>query len=134
MALSLLFGGDVVPKDIGAACYHWKTYRTIDFVDWCPTGFKIGVNTQKPKYFPNSDIATVSRTCFMLANNTAMSQVWNRIGTQFDLGFRERAFVHSFVQNGMEEGEFNSAREDLDVLEADYDEMEECYNDGEDNE
>ncbi|CAL5977388.1 Alpha-tubulin [Hexamita inflata] len=122
-------------KDVSPMWAYIKTLHTLKFVDWCPSGCKIGLVYQEPKYYPNSDLATVSRTCFMLANNTAISHVWNRIGTTFDLGFRERAYVHSFVQNGMEEGEFNSAREDLDALEADYDEiMEECYNDGEDNE
>ena len=32
--------GDVVPKDVNAAVATIKTKRTIQFVDWCPTGFK----------------------------------------------------------------------------------------------
>ncbi|KAM7335503.1 hypothetical protein ACRRTK_005980 [Alexandromys fortis] len=32
--------GDVVPKDVNAAIATIKTKRTIQFVDWCPTGFK----------------------------------------------------------------------------------------------
>nr|XP_040146865.1 tubulin alpha-3 chain [Ictidomys tridecemlineatus] len=34
-------GGDVVPKDVNAAIATIKTKRTIQFVDWCPTGFKV---------------------------------------------------------------------------------------------
>ena len=34
--------GDVVPKDVNAAIATIKTKRTIQFVDWCPTGFKVG--------------------------------------------------------------------------------------------
>jgi tubulin alpha len=33
--------GDVVPKDVNAAIATIKTKRTIQFVDWCPTGFKV---------------------------------------------------------------------------------------------
>ena len=42
MACCLLFRGDVVPKDVNAAIATIKTKRTIQFVDWCPTGFKVG--------------------------------------------------------------------------------------------
>ncbi|EAX86169.1 alpha-tubulin 2, putative [Trichomonas vaginalis G3] len=40
MACTLLYRGDVVPKDVSAAVATIKTKRTIQFVDWCPTGFK----------------------------------------------------------------------------------------------
>lgn len=31
----------MVPKDVNAAIATIKTKRTIQFVDWCPTGFKV---------------------------------------------------------------------------------------------
>ncbi|ELK35125.1 Tubulin alpha chain [Myotis davidii] len=37
---------DVVPKDVNAAVATIKTKRSIQFVDWCPTGFKVGINYQ----------------------------------------------------------------------------------------
>ncbi|KYQ57656.1 Tubulin alpha-3 chain [Trachymyrmex zeteki] len=40
MACCLLYRGDVVPKDVNASIATIKTKRTIQFVDWCPTGFK----------------------------------------------------------------------------------------------
>ena len=44
MACCLLFRGDVVPKDVNAAIATIKTKRTIQFVDWCPTGFKVSIS------------------------------------------------------------------------------------------
>ena len=41
MACRMLFRGDVVPKDVNAAIATIKSKRTIQFVDWCPTGFKV---------------------------------------------------------------------------------------------
>ena len=41
MAVCLLYRGDVVPKDVNSAIAAIKTKRTIQFVDWCPTGFKV---------------------------------------------------------------------------------------------
>ena len=46
MAVCLLYCGDVVPKDISAAAVaSIKTKCMIQFVDWCPTGFKVGMFT-----------------------------------------------------------------------------------------
>lgn len=41
MAVCLLYRGDVVPKDVNAAIALMKKERTVQFVEWCPTGFKV---------------------------------------------------------------------------------------------
>lgn len=41
MAICLLYRGDVVPKDVNAAIASIKSSKTVQFVDWCPTGFKV---------------------------------------------------------------------------------------------
>ena len=46
MACCMLYRGDVVPKDVNAAIATIKTKRTIQFVDWCPTGFKVSCAVQ----------------------------------------------------------------------------------------
>ena len=40
MACCMLYRGDVVPKDVNASIATIKTKRTIQSVDWCPTGFQ----------------------------------------------------------------------------------------------
>lgn len=47
MAVCLLYRGDVVPKDVNASIATIKTKRAIQFVDWCPTGFKVFMNFKK---------------------------------------------------------------------------------------
>ena len=61
MATCLLYRGDVVPKDAHGAVATLKTKRTIQFVDWCPTGFKLGICYQPPQQVPNGDLANLSR-------------------------------------------------------------------------
>ena len=64
----------------------------------------------------------------MISNCTSISQIFSRLAYKFDLLFSTRAFVHWFMGEGLESGEFFASRNNLSSLEMDYKELESNIN------
>ena len=97
MACSLMYRGDIVPKDINTGILKIKSQKTIQFVDWCPTGFKVGINSKPPTVVPGDNCGKSMRPACMISNTTSVKELFTRMDHKFDLMYAKRAFVHWYV-------------------------------------
>uniref|UniRef100_A0A5K3FM40 Tubulin_C domain-containing protein n=1 Tax=Mesocestoides corti TaxID=53468 RepID=A0A5K3FM40_MESCO len=123
MSCTLLYRGSVSPGQVYVALAEMRKSKGLEFVDWCPTGFKVGITSETPMSRCDSGIGQNNRNVVMLANTSAVGQAWQRIVHKYYILYSKRAFVHWYVGEGMEESEFNEALVNMTSLVKDYEEV-----------
>jgi len=90
------------------------------FTSWIPTPFRISTSW-KPIVFSNDSVFKgTMNSCIMMSNNTIVSEILEIYGRNFEMLLEKRAFVHWYISQGMEEGEFAQCKESYDIISKSY--------------
>merc|ERR1711877_41345 len=75
MAISVNYRGAIKSKEANATVQWLKQNNKISFVEWCPTGFKIGLNEVPAAEIKDDIMAKAERNVTMIGNNVAVSRL-----------------------------------------------------------
>lgn len=123
MSCAMFYRGDISPKEVYSSLLLIKRSKSFEFVEWCPTGFKVGINSSFPSSVSNSKMSAGRANVAMLTNSSAIGQAWQRLCHKFYLLYSKRSFLHWFVGEGMDECEFTEALYNISTLVKDYEEV-----------
>ncbi len=105
-----LFRGDVKAKEVDENMAAIR--QSLKFVDYIPTGIKLGLAETPPEGYASSGLA--------LVNHTGITRVFDRLVNQFDIMFENNAYTHWYVNNGVSRDSMVAARNAVAELAQSY--------------
>jgi len=112
LTASCIFRGDVASKDVDFHMSQIQTKYQDYFAPWIPNNIKSSICNVAP-------IGQKLSGTF-IANTTSIQAVFQRLGAQFSGMFRRKAFLHWYIDEGMEEMEFTEAESNINDLVQEY--------------
>merc|ERR1712117_743171 len=91
MAISVNFRGKVTSKEANAQIQKLKKNNKVSFVEWMPTGFKVGLNKVTCAEVAGDVVKYSDKTCAMIGNNVAVNRVFTeRLSKKYDMMYSQR--------------------------------------------
>ena len=101
MAISLNYRGDVKSKEPNATVQWLKNNKKSTFVEWCSTGFTVGLNERSPTLVPEDDMGAAVRNVTMIGDNTGASRVFTDwVAKKYDSMYLQEHLCIGMLVNG----------------------------------
>uniref|UniRef100_A0A0X3PTX4 Tubulin/FtsZ 2-layer sandwich domain-containing protein n=1 Tax=Schistocephalus solidus TaxID=70667 RepID=A0A0X3PTX4_SCHSO len=120
LSCCVFYRGKTSVREVNATLERMRRSGDLPLVDWCPTGFKVGISGQPMSIVPASRIGQSGTSVVALHNSTLFRDPLHNLVHAFNMLIERRAFLHWFLAEGLEEDEFRQALEGIRKLEDDY--------------
>lgn len=107
-----VFRGRMSTKEVEEQMLIVQQKNSNYFVEWIPHNVKVAVCDIPPR--------GLKMASTFIGNNTAIQEIFRRVGEQFAMMFRRKAFLHWYTGEGMDEMEFTEAESNLNDLVSEY--------------
>lgn len=107
-----IFRGRMSTKEVDEQMLAIQQKNSSYFVEWIPHNVKVAVCDIPPR--------GLKMASTFIGNNTAIQEIFRRVGEQFSLMFKRKAFLHWYTGEGMDELEFTEAESNLNDLVSEY--------------
>ncbi|XP_061177808.1 tubulin beta chain-like isoform X2 [Saccostrea echinata] len=116
LTVGAFFRGQMSMKEVEEQMMLTQNKFSGNFVEWIPNNLKTAVCDIPPR--------DVKMSATFIGNSTAIQELFKRIGDQFTVMFRRRAFLHWYTGEGMDEMEFTEAESNMADLISEYQQYE----------
>ena len=112
LTVAAIFRGRLSMKEVDQQMLNVQNKNSSNFVEWIPNNVKTAVCDIPPK--------GLKMSATFIGNNTSVQHIFKRIGEQFTAMFRRKAFLYSYLSEGMDEMEFTEAESNMNDLISEY--------------
>ncbi|EUB56931.1 Tubulin alpha chain [Echinococcus granulosus] len=116
----LFYRGNASVRDVNTCIDEMRSSNRLPFVDWCPTGFKVGISYQPMTTIEASRIGPSDTSVMALHNSTLFRTPLHELTQAVETLLKRNAFLHWYKAEGLESDEIENALGGLKKLEADY--------------
>lgn len=112
----LFYRGDFSISEVHNAVYHIRHTFNSPFVKWVPTGLKTASSSRKMIHGSYSNVyMDARRSLLKITNHTVIADFQMKILQKFAAMYERKDYVHWYCSEGMEEGQFVDAQENLEA-------------------
>lgn len=112
-----MFRGRLSIKEVDEEMLNVQNKNSAYFVEWIPNNVKTAVCDVPPR--------GMKMAVTFIGNNTAIQEIFKRIGEQYDAMYKRKAFLHWYTGEGMDEMEFEEASSNMCDLINEYQQFQE---------
>lgn len=117
LTAAAMFRGQVAMKDVEEQMMQMQQKNSPFFVEWIPNNVKSSVCDIAPR--------GQKMSVTFIGNNTCIMELFKRVGEQFSVMYKKKAFLHSYTNEGMDEMEFTEAESNMVDLVHEYQQFQE---------